>query len=211
MTPEYLLQQLQWRYATKKFDATRKISAAEWRALEEALVLAPSSFGLQPWKFVVVENPELRARLLPLSWNQGQVVDASHLLVCAVRVGLAEEDVDRLIRRTMEVRGVSREKLEGYRKLILGFCEKLGESGGLEAWAARQVYIALGGLLTGAALLGLDACPLEGIDPEGYTEVLGLSGYRAICAVALGYRAIDDGAAQLAKVRYPIEEVVEYR
>ncbi|MEY5011107.1 MAG: hypothetical protein RLZZ253_2246 [Verrucomicrobiota bacterium] len=209
MNPDFLVQQLRWRYATKKFDPARRIPDATWKALEESLVLSPSSFGLQPWKFVVVESPEIRSKLQPISWNQSQVVDASHFVVFAGRLRLDSTDIDALIAKTSELRGVPSEKLEGYRSMMLGFRQKLEESGGLDAWSARQVYLAIGGLLTSAALLGIDACPLEGIDPAGYNELLGLRGYSALCAVALGYRSLEDATANLPKVRYPVSQVIQ--
>lgn len=211
ISPESLIQKLEWRYATKKFDPTRKIPAAHWEALEKALVLSASSFGLQPWRFVVVQDPALRAQLLPHSWNQGQVVDASHFVVLAARRGMDSGDIQALIQRTAEVRGVDAEKLEGYRKMIAGFHQMADTQGWLDAWSARQVYIALGNLLTSAALLGIDTCPLEGIDPARYDTLLGLSGYTTLCAVAVGYRAADDAAAGLPKVRFPHDRVVEVR
>jgi nitroreductase len=210
MTPDFLVQQLQWRYATKKFDATRKIPTETWTALEQSLVLSPSSFGLQPWKFVVVNSPEIRAQLLPISWNQSQVVDASHFVVFAGRLRLDSVDIDSLIAKTSELRSVAPEKLEGYKKVMLGFRQKLEDAGGLDAWSARQVYLAIGSLLTSAALLQIDACPLEGIDPVGYDQILGLRGYSTLCAVALGYRSVEDTTANLPKVRYPLSQVIRH-
>jgi nitroreductase len=208
MNPDFLVQQLRWRYATKKFDSARRIPAETWATLEHSLVLAPSSFGLQPWKFVVVESPEIRAKLQPISWNQSQVVDASHFVVFAGRLRLDSTDINALIAKTSELRGVPPEKLEGYKNMMLGFRQKLEDAGGLDAWSARQVYLAIGGLLTSAALLGIDACPLEGIDPAGYDQILGLRGYSTLCAVALGYRSPEDATANLPKVRYPVSQVI---
>jgi nitroreductase len=211
VSTDTLTQALQWRYATKKFDPSRRIPAAEWAALEEAMVLAPSSFGLQPWRFVLVESPEIRAQLPAMSWGQTQPVDCSHYVVFAQRKGLTVADVDRFVDRIAEVRGVTRESLEGYRGFILGTHKAASEQGWLDAWSARQVYIALGQAMTAAALLGIDTCPLEGIEPSKYDALLGLEkeGYSALCGLAFGYRAEDDKYAQLPKVRFEKSDIVK--
>lgn len=211
ISPDQVLTSLRWRYATKKFDPTKKIPPAVWSALEEALVLTPSSFGLQPWKFLVVQDPALREKLKAASWGQTQVTDASHFMVFAVKREAREADVDRLIQRTVEVRqtpeGAAR--LQGMKKVILDFSANVP----VQEWHKRQAYIALGNFMTCAALLGVDVCPMEGLDPAQYDEILGLraQGLTTAMAAAAGYRAADDAYAQLAKVRYPKEEVIEYR
>jgi len=212
VSTQHLNDALNWRYATKKFDATRKIPAEQWAALEQAMVLSPSSFGLQPWRFIVVESPALRAQLPPISWGQTQTVDASHLVVFAYRKGLSVADVDHFIQRIAEVRQVSVESLEGYRGFILNTHKQATEQGWVNDWCARQVYIALGQTMAAAALLGIDTCPLEGIQPADYDALLGLEkeGYATICALALGYRAEDDKHAHLAKVRFSVEAMVKH-
>ncbi len=207
-----LSEALHWRYATKKFDPVRKIPAEDWRALEEAMVLAPSSFGLQPWRFIVVETPEIRSQLPALSWGQTQPVDCSHYVVFAQRKGLSVGDVDHFINRMVEVRGVTRESLEGYRGFILNFHKAATDQGWVDAWCSRQVYIALGQAMAAAGLLGIDSCPLEGIEGAKYDALLGLEkqGYTSLCGLAFGYRAEDDKYAQLPKVRFPHSEVVHY-
>lgn len=206
-----LLAQLRWRYATKKFDAQKKIPATTWSALEQALVLSPSSFGLQPWKFYVVESPAVREQLKAASWGQSQVTDASHLVVFTVKKSMGPADVDRLVDAMVKERGADRAQLEGYRQMMLGFVAKVPFGITQEEWSARQVYIAVGQLLASAAMLGVDACPIEGLDPAAYDRVLGLEakGYRTLCSAALGYRASDDRHANLAKIRYPLAEMVE--
>jgi nitroreductase len=206
-----ILEALQWRYATKQFDATRRIPEADWEVLVQAMVLAPSSFGLQPWRFVVVEREELRRQLPALSWGQTQPVDASHYVVFAVRKGLSEADVERFVDRIVEVRSVERQSLEGYRGMMLNTRKAAAEQGWLDAWSARQVYLALGQVMTAAAMMGIDTCPLEGIEVSRYDELLGLpqQGFSALCGLALGYRASSDRHAQLAKVRFPVDAVVQ--
>ena len=215
MTPisdSQLLAALDWRYATKKFDPTKKIPAETWAALERSLVLTPSSFGLQPWKFIVVTNPAMKAKLLPLSWNQAQVVDCSHLVVFAMRKGVDEAYVDKFFARQMELRGDTVESLAGYRGMMTGFVKNIASNGLLDQWATKQVYIALGQFLTATALLGVDACPMEGINPGGYDEALGLAGsdFATLVACPVGYRATNDKSATAAKVRFAAGDIVEH-
>ena len=207
-----LLDDLNWRYATKSFDATKKLPAATLDALLESLVLAPSSFGLQPWKFIVVEDPDLRARLRAESWNQTQITDASQLIVFTARESLDAGDVDELLAHTAAVRGIGEVVLEPLRQMMMGFVAGRPAED-LFGWNSRQVYIALGQLMAGAALLGIDSCPLEGLSTAAYDDILDLhgSGYRTVCACALGYRAEDDKYAAAPKVRYPRDRVVETR
>lgn len=204
---------LEWRYATKRFDPSKKITDKDWATLEHSLRAAPSSFGLQPWLFVTVANPELRSALRPHSWNQPQVVEASHFVVLAARTSVDEAYVDSYVRTISEVRGVPTSALEGYRAMMNGFISSLTAPGSVEAWCTHQVYLGLGMLLSSAALLGIDACPLEGIDRVAYNELLDLPrrGFAAKVAVALGYRAPDDELAQMAKVRFPAQHVFERR
>ncbi|MBV8127497.1 MAG: NAD(P)H-dependent oxidoreductase [Planctomycetaceae bacterium] len=205
---EVVLRQLHWRYATKKFDPTRKIAAEDWRSLEQALVRSPSSFGLQPWKFFVVTDPDLKATLKTASWNQSQITDASHLVVFAIKKNLGAADVDRYLARIAEVRSVPLESLDGFKKMLLGSLSRPVEE--VNAWATRQLYIALGFFLSAAAMLGIDACPMEGFQPEQYDAILGLTemGYGATVLATAGYRADDDPYVKLPKVRFKPEDVV---
>jgi nitroreductase len=213
MTPHELLAALRWRYATKKFDAARKIPEEIWAALEESLVLTPSSFGLQPWKFIIVNDPAIRAQLVPVSWGQTQPTDASHFVVFTRRQDLPESDIDRYLARVSTVTGAPADKLAGYRGMMAGFRQKAQDEGWLNPWADRQVYIALGSFMTSAAALGVDACPMEGLEPARYDEILGLSGtgFTTVVACAAGYRAADDQYASRPKVRYPAAEVIARR
>lgn len=207
---EELLGQLHWRYATKQFDPARQIDAETWAALEECLVLTPSSFGLQPWKFLVVTDPAIRERLVSVSWGQRQVADASHLVVFAVKRNFSEADIDAYLSRIVDVRGASRDSLSGYRGMMVGNLIQNRDEAGRRNWATNQTYIALGNFLTSAALLGVDACPLEGIEPAKYDEILGLTarGLTAVVAAAAGYRAASDKYATAKKVRFPKTEVL---
>jgi Nitroreductase len=212
LEPAQLLHQLQWRYAVKKFDPNKKIPDDVWHALEQSLVLAPSSFGLQPWLFVVVKDQAIREQLLPHSWGQRQVVDASHLVVLAVNKNITPEFVDRYLARTAAVQGTPLEALQGFGNIIKGFIANPPYPLDLKEWATRQTYIALGQYMTSAAVLGVDTCPMEGIVPAKYDEILGLVGtdYTTVVACPAGYRAEDDKYATKPKVRFPTSEVVKY-
>jgi nitroreductase len=204
-----LIDQLNWRYATKQFDSTRKINAQDWATLEEALLLTPSSGGLQPWKFIVVTDPAVRAKLTPASYGQAQIQDASHLVVFAARTGFSEADVDAHIKHVAEIRGAPIEALAPLRAMLVGGIVQSQDENARNAWARNQTYIALGNLLTSAALLGIDACPMEGFDRAQYDEILGLKAKGLATAViaTLGYRAPADKYADAPKVRFPHEQV----
>lgn len=210
LTPDSLVDFLQRRYATKKFDPARKLDAATWKALEEALVLSPSSYGLQPWKFFVVQDPALRAQLRDKAWGQSQVTDASHLVVFAHRTDLTEADIDRYLARIVDVRGGTVESLDGFRQMMVGNLVKGPQHATIADWTARQAYIALGQLMTSAAALGVDTTPMEGFDPAAFDRILGLegTGYATAVVCAVGYRAGDDAYAALPKVRFATEELV---
>lgn len=212
MTNEQLLKQLNWRYAVKKFDPSRKIPDETWATFEKVLNLSPSSFGLQPWTFFVIKDPIVRQQLREVSWNQPQITDASHLVVVTAKTSVDVAFVDRFIARVAEVRGQTLESLAGYRDMLKGFVEGAPSNGiELDKWASRQAYIALGMFLSAAAMLGIDACPMEGLDPSGYDKVLDLpaKGLRAYCVVTAGYRAPDDKYAEAKKVRFKLEDVVK--
>lgn len=208
---QQLLNALQWRYATKVFDATRKIPADVWQTLERALVLTPTSYGLQPYRFLVINDPVKRAELVPHSWNQKQVVDASHFVVFTARTKITGADVTKLIQRTSDIRKIPATSLNFYRDLMLGDVVNGPRGKTAHEWATRQTYIALGNLMTSAAVLGVDTCPMEGLEPAEYDRVLGLSGsgYATVVACALGYRAANDKYASLPKVRFEAKELVQ--
>ncbi|MDB4618508.1 NAD(P)H-dependent oxidoreductase [Akkermansiaceae bacterium] len=212
ISPRSLLDSLNWRYATKVFDPDKKIPTDHLAALEDSLILSPSSFGLQPWRFEVITNNELRKELLPHSWNQAQVTDCSHFVVLSARENLGEEEIKIFLQRTAEVRGVPIETLDGYGQMMSGFIGNMDDQGRLQ-WAKLQTYIALGQLMASAAVLGIDACPMEGIAPNEYDRILGLPqiGYRTTVACALGYRSADDKYAELAKVRFEKEALLSRR
>lgn len=209
-THQGLLQALNWRYATKAFDPNKKLSAEQWQTLEEAMLLTPSSYGLQSWRFINVTDAALRAQMKPVSWNQGQVTDASHFVVFAARNKMEAKDVEHYVETIASVRGVPAQSLEQYKQMMLGDVVNGPRSQISGEWAARQCYIALGNLMTAAAMIGVDTCPMEGFDPAAYDKILGLSatGYHSVVACAVGVRSADDKYAQMKKVRYSAKEVI---
>ena len=210
---ETLLEALRWRYATKAFDAGRSIPDDLWQTLEDTLVLTPSSYGLQPWRFLVIRDAALKAELRPHSWNQSQITNASHLVVLLSRRHIDGRDLDRLIEATASSRGLDPTTLAGYRQMMAKDLVDGPRSATIERWASNQVYIALGNLMTAAALLGIDTCPIEGFSPPDYDRLLGLddSDYRSCVVCACGYRSSEDRYAGLAKVRFDRSELIEQR
>lgn len=204
-----IISQLNWRLATKNFDPSKKISNVDFGMLLEALRLTASSYGLQPWKFVVVKNAEVREKLKAASYGQPQITDSSHLIVLCAKTSLSETDVNEYLQRTAEVRGLSMENLEGFKGMLSSFVGgKSSEM--LQAWATKQTYIALGNLLTSCAMVEIDSCPMEGYDQSAYNQILGLDklGLTAAVVCPVGYRK--DGAPETKekKVRFNIEDLV---
>ena len=204
ISSKQLLEQLNWRYATKEFDPNRKISAADWATLETVLQLTPSSAGLQPWKFIVVTDPAVRAKLVPASYGQEKVSTASHLIVFAAKNNLSEADVDAHLQNVAKTQGVPVESLAQFRGMLVGLVKSMDEAA-RNAFAQNQVFIALGNFLTSAALLGIDACPMGGFDHAQYDEILGLKaqGFTSAVIATVGYRSAADKYASAPKVRFP--------
>lgn len=213
LSPDALLKSLNWRYAVKKFDANQKISATDWQALKESLRLSPSSYGLQPWKFIDVQNPELRRLLRAQSWNQSQVEEASRFVVLTFKEKMDPQHIDQFIQATAKQRQISAESLKGFADMMIGDLVTGPRSQVIDSWAQRQTYIAMGFLMLAAALLKIDSCPLEGLDANQYDELLGLkgTGYKTVAAVALGYRHTEDKYQNLTKVRFTEDAVFETR
>lgn len=206
-----IIQSLNWRYATKMFDPEQKVSDAYMGMLLEALRLSPSSFGLQFWKFVVVTNQELKNQLIEHSWGQKQVADCSHLLVFCKPAKVTAADVDRFVADMAKTREVPQESLAGYGNVMKGYIESSTPEK-LSAWMDKQLYIALGVLHTVCAELKIDSCPMEGFSAEAYDKVLGLDakGLKSVVVCPVGYRSSEDKYANVKKVRYPLEDVVEW-
>jgi nitroreductase len=208
---EKIKEALGWRYATKLFDPNKKISAEKWSILESSLLLSPSSYGLQPWKFLNVENKEIRAKLKPVSWNQGQVTDASNLLVFTTLKDISPDYIKKFIKRNMEVRSLGHDAFAGYENMMIKNIVEEMDKDYIRAWNQRQSYIAMGFLMETAALLEVDTVAMEGISPKDYDKILGLesSPYATVAAVALGYRSTEDKYQSAKKVRFPKEMIIQ--
>ena len=203
-----LLDNLNWRYATKKFDATKKISSADLNTLKEAVRLAASSYGLQPYKVVIVENPEIREQLKAAAYGQTQITDASQIFIFANDLNAGAESVDAYIKNISETRGVPADALAGFADMMKGTIANLSQDA-KNIWTAKQTYIALGTLLAAAAELKIDATPMEGFNAAAFNEILGFDklGLNASVIATVGYRHDEDDAQHYKKVRKSHEEL----
>jgi nitroreductase len=213
ISPPQLVEALNWRYATKKFDPAKRIPDDTWNALELSLVLSPSSIGLQPWKFFVVTDAALKTQLMAASYRQSQVADCSHFVALTARRDIDAGHVERHISRMAEVTGVTTDSLAKFRTMTMRNLDKARAAGTLDVWQEHQIYIALGQFMVSAAVLGVDTCPMEGIEPDKYDEILGLAGsnYATVVACAAGYRLPEDKYANTKKVRFKPEDVIVRR
>mgnify|MGYP006191314391 FL=1 len=197
-----------WRYATKKFDATKKVSTENFETLKEAIQLSASSYGLQPYKVFIIENPEIRAKIQPVAWGQSQIVDASHLLVFANITNFGEAEIDASIKNMAETRGIPVESVQGYADFMKSKITTLPEEA-RNVWTSKQTYLALGNLLNAAAELKIDVTPMEGFEPAAVNEILGFDklGLNASLLATIGYRHEEDATQHYAKVRKSNEEL----
>lgn len=206
-----IIDDLNWRYATDKFDPSKKISQDDLDTLLEVIRLAPSSYGLQPLKVLVVDNPVIRKELRERSWNQSQITDASHLLILCSQTSIREKDIDDMITNTAITRELEHSSLSRYSDFLKRTIGKI-EDDHMREWNMRQAYIALGHLLHACAQLKIDSTPMEGFDAKAYERILGLEEKHLKAAVvcAIGYRSEDDEQQHLPKVRKSKSELVEY-
>lgn len=202
------IENAKWRYATKKFDSNKKISENDLEFLKEAIQLSSSSYGLQPYKIIIVENPELRAQLQPASWGQSQIVDASHLLVFANEVNVGDTQIDAYFNNLTQTRNIPLEAVQGYVDFMKSNINALPEAK-RNTWTSKQTYLALGNLLAAAAEIKIDVTPMEGFVPEQYNEILGLDklGLNASLVATIGYRHDEDETQHYTKVRKPISDL----
>lgn len=207
---EQIAKALGWRYAVQSFDSAKKVSDSDLKTILESGRLAPSSFGLEPWKFIVVENAETRAKLQSVSYGQPKVTEASHLIVIARRTDAREHIVLERIERTAAIQEQDVESLAGFKEMLDGVIAGRDDAA-LDAWNARQAYIALGMMMETASLLGVDNAAMEGFDPKGVDEALGLQeqNLTATVMLSIGYRGVDVSADR-PKVRRAFDEVVEF-
>ncbi|KRB57823.1 NAD(P)H-dependent oxidoreductase [Flavobacterium sp. Root186] len=203
-----LLDNLNWRYATKKYDASKKVSSADLNTIKEAVRLAASSYGLQPYRVVVVENPEIREQLKAAAYGQTQLTDASQIFVFANDLNAGEESVAAYIKNISETRGIPTEALGGFADMMNGVISNLSQDA-KNIWTAKQTYIALGTLLAAASELKIDATPMEGFNAAEFNKILGFDklGLSATVIAAVGYRHDEDDAQHFKKVRKSHEEL----
>ena len=205
-----LIENLKWRYATKKMDASKKVSEQDIVYIKEAVQLSASSYGLQPFKVLEIKDSKLREELKPLSWNQSQVTDASHLFVFCNITEVTEIDVDNLIKLKSKINSIPIEKISGYGDFIKG---KLKEKTETEMfnWTAKQTYIALSNAMNACAELRIDCTPMEGFESDDYNQKLGLpeQGLNACVILAIGYRDNEDASQNSKKVRKPLNELFQ--
>jgi nitroreductase len=204
----HFIKDANWRYATKKFDASKKVSKDDLETLKEAIRLSASSYGLQPYKVLIIENPEIRAQLQPVAWGQSQIVDASQLIVFANIINFGEKEIDAYFKNLIETRQIPFETVSGYadfmKSKILSLPEEVKNT-----WTEKQTYIALTNLLNAAADLSIDVTPMEGFETEKFNEILGLDklGLNAAVIATVGYRHEDDATQNYVKVRKSKEEL----
>ncbi|WP_416864284.1 MAG: NAD(P)H-dependent oxidoreductase [Imperialibacter sp.] len=205
-----LIDKLNWRYATKIFDPEKKVSAHDLAFLKEAIRLSVSSYGLQLYKVLIIENDDIREELRKSSWNQSQITDASHLFVFCNYTRNYDQHVDSYIRRIIELQGKSDDGLKQYgefiKKTIAGMPTEERKS-----WSEKQTYLALNNLLMACAELKIDACPMEGFDKQAYNRLLGLDelGLNASVIAPVGYRSDKDETQERQKVRKSMEELFQ--
>ena len=202
------LENQNWRYATKKYDASKKITTEDLNTLKEAIRLSSSSYGLQLYKVFIVDNPELRAQLQPAAWGQTQITEASHLFVFANQTTVDAEDIEGYLKNAEQTRSLPEVTLNGYGDFMKGSLLNLPEDA-KKVWTAKQTYLALGNLLNAAAELKIDATPMEGFDPAQFNTILGLDKLNLNAAVvaAVGYRQEEDDTQHYKKVRKSNEDL----
>ena len=203
------IDSLKWRYAVKKFDVTRMLSNEQVDTVKRAFNLTATSYGLQPISLVIVANKELQSQLVPHSFDQQQVAQASHVLVICVENKVDDNYISNYFKQVKRIRGVSSAVLDPFKDaLIDDFSKK--EVQEIKDWSKNQAYLAMGNLLTVFAAEKIDACPMEGFVPEAYDDVLGLEkkGLTSVLVMPIGYRAKDDVFATFKKVRKDMKESI---
>lgn len=203
-----IIEKLKWRYATKKFDSTKKISSETLKELLEATELAPTSYGLQPFKILVIKDPEIREKLKSAAYGQTQITDASEIILFARIKNFGTQHVDDYAENIADTRNINPELIEGFVDVMKGTVNSLSQEQ-LAVWNSKQCYLALGFLLFAAAQHQVDACPMEGFDVAKFDEILGLDkqNLSTVVIATIGYRSEDDDLQNLNKVRKPKEEL----
>ncbi len=204
-----VLDSLRWRYAVKKFDDGKIVPKEKIDTIKEAFNLTASSYGLQPFKLVVIKNKEIQNQLVEHSWNQKQVAQASHVCVITVQKSYSTEEVSSYFNRVKNIRNTPDEIINPFQEFLTNTVASKSQEE-LLSWNKNQAYLAMGNLLTVCALEEIDSCPMEGFIPEKYDEVLGLEGQNltSVLVLPIGYRAEDDYMKSQKKVRKNLEEVI---
>lgn len=208
MKSQEIIDKLNWRYATKDFNPSLKLAKEQLETLYSAIQLAPSSFGLQPYTVFVVSNAEVKQNLRAAAYNQPQVTDASEIFIFATYKNFTTEHVDAYATNIAATRGIDKSDIQGFIDVMNGtVASRSAEE--LKIWNSKQTYIAVGVLLETAALLDIDACPMEGFDPAQFDEILGIKdkNLTALAMVAVGYRSEEDKYQKLKKVRKSKEDL----
>ena len=205
-----IIESLNWRYATKSFDTTKKVSEQDLQTIIEAFRLTPSSFWIEPWKLVIVENEELKSKLVEQSYGQKQVWEASHVLVFTRKKDINDEVIDWFLDNMSKIKWVSREDLKWYEDVVKWYFSRLDESW-KKSWAEQQVYLALWNVMTVLSEIKIDSCAIWGFNPKWYDELLKLDGKNLASVVVLpiGYRNEDDKYSVSSKVRFSVDEISE--
>ncbi|MBN1967816.1 MAG: NAD(P)H-dependent oxidoreductase [Candidatus Delongbacteria bacterium] len=203
-----LLNAMNKRYATKLFEKSKKVDETLISELMESTNLSPSSFGLQPFRIVRIQNDQLRQRLREVSWNQPQITDSSDLFIFCSKTEIDKEFIDKFVHLIAETRGLNKDDLNQYLEMMSSFVLSMPEESRF-SWMSRQTYLALGTMITSAAVLGLDACPMEGFDKNEYDKILGLNqkGLTSLAVLAVGYRDENDNYSKMKKVRIPLDKM----
>ena len=202
-----IIESLNWRYATKKFDSNRKLSKNQVNILKNAFNLTASSYGLQPIKLIVISNPEIKNTLLDSSFNQKQVIQCSHLLVICIETDIDESYIELYFKRVVDIRKTSAKVLESFKNSIINEFNDMSNTSIIN-WSKNQAYLALGNLMTVCAVEGIDSCPMEGFVPEKYNEILDLKSknLKSVLVMPVGYRSVDDQFSSFKKVRKDIND-----
>ncbi|HAQ52857.1 MAG TPA: NAD(P)H-dependent oxidoreductase [Flavobacteriaceae bacterium] len=204
-----ILDALEWRYAVKKFDDKASLTEQQILEVKKVFNLSASSYGLQPYKMIVVQNPELKEKLVPASFGQQQISQSAAILVFAVRTDFGMDYIDQFFKDMSTKRQIPLENLEGYKNFMKGsFANKSEDE--ISSWATKQVYLTMGHMLASLAALQIDACPMEGLDPQAYDKILDLDAkhLKTIIAMPIGVRAPDDASATALKVRKDLSDII---
>ncbi len=207
---EKFIENLHKRYATKEFDLSKKVSKEDLENIIEVFRLTPSSFGLQPWKLFVVENTEIKQKIMENSWNQKQVWENSYLLVFAKKSEINADLVERYISKTAEVNWIEKSNLDWYKQMILSFVENTSKEE-LDTWAREQVFLALGNVMSYLSEKNIDSCAIWGFSKDAVNEILNLKekGFESVVLLPIGYRSENDKYASRKKSRFEVWEISE--